>query len=264
MKHKGFAIAAVSALLLLEAAFAGGLEDPSWNIKKSEHFIIYYHEAPAEYIEDVINAAEKYYNSITAELGFTRFDSFWTWDKRAKIYLYKDAKEYRDMSKQPGWSGAGVNIYSREIKTFVNMRHFFDTILPHELGHIIFREFVGFDKSLPLWMDEGVVSYLEKDYRGSRSAMVRSIVDSKYFMPLEELDRIRSLNKFISPDIFYAESASVIEFLMTVYGQEKFINFCRHLRGLRSHDTWDKAAEEVYGFRDISEMNQKWMEFLNR
>jgi hypothetical protein len=85
-----------------------------------------------------MNAAEEYYRSITNELGFTRFNN-WLWEDRASIYIYDDSQEYIAATKQPSWS-AGLAAYrEKKITTYLADAGFFDTLLPHELGHIIFR-----------------------------------------------------------------------------------------------------------------------------
>lgn len=263
MIHKPFFLILIFALFYAGPAPAQNTAI-LWNAEKSEHFIIYYRDAPREYLDELVKNAERYYNSITAELGFTRFDGFWTWDKRARIYLYKDIKEYQDLTKPPIWAGAGVNIHSREISTYVNMSHFFESILPHELGHIIFREFVGFDRRLPIWMDEGVVSYLEKERLGAMLKTARTLVRMKSFMTLEELTAVRSPETIVLPYIFYSEAASVIGFLMDEYGKDKFVSFCQRLKGLRQGEEWFDAMKDVYGFKDLAAMNEKWVEFLRK
>ena len=61
------------------------------------------------------------------------------------------------------------------------------------------------------------------------------------------------------PGVFYAEAASVIEFLLQKYGKEKFVDYCRKLR---DNKNWELSLKEVYKFEDLSEMNEKWLEFL--
>ena len=50
-----------------------------WQVKKSTHFKVYYKSDPEHYVDEVLEKAEKYYDSITENLGFRRFN-FWTWD----------------------------------------------------------------------------------------------------------------------------------------------------------------------------------------
>ena len=240
------------------------VDESYWNTKKGEHFVVYYRNAPIEYVDQVISFAETYYASVTTELGFTRFDQFWTWDNRAKIYLYDDNKEYQRLAKQPEWSGACANIYTREIKTYINMRHFFNSILPHEMGHLIFREMVGYDKKLPLWLDEGVVSFLEKDYKKERMNISKALVRNGKYMTINDLTNVRTMEGFLIPDIFYAEASSIIEFLVQEYGKDKFVSFCSKLRELREYQDWQIALKDVYGFKDLADMNEKWVAFLQK
>jgi hypothetical protein len=235
-----------------------------WNIKKSEHYVIYYRSAPAEYVDQVIKFSEDYYRTVVTELGFTRFDQFWTWDKRAKIYLYNDAKEYQLYAKQPEWSGAAANVFTREIKTYINMRYFFKSILPHELGHLIFREMVGYDKRLPIWLDEGVVSYLEQDYKKERLGISKALVKGGKYMTIEDLTNVRTLEGFLLPDIFYAEASSIIEFLVQEYGKDKFLSFCAKIKDLKDYQNWEMALKDAYGFNNLTEMDEKWVAFLRK
>jgi hypothetical protein len=232
-------------------------------VQKSTHCIIYYQDAPLGYVDNFISKAEYYYNSITEELGFTRFEGFWTWDKRVKIYLFKDRGNYQKMTNQPAWSGGEVNVLTREISTYINMEDFFEVILPHEMGHIIFREFIGYQRKLPLWLDEGIASFLEKRQKQERLRIAKGIVNSNVFLDLAELGKIKR-NAIFMPDIFYAEAASIIEFLVKVYGKDKFTDFCQRLKQLRDDQDWKIALYEAYNFQNLSEMNEKWEEFLRR
>jgi hypothetical protein len=234
-----------------------------WDTQKSTHFIVYYQEAPPACVEELINKAEGYYSTITEELGFTRYEGFWTWDNRARIYLFKDKTDYQKATDQPVWSGGETNVITREIYTYIDMKDFFRVLLPHELGHIIFREFIGYKRKLPLWLDEGVASFLEKEQRAERLAIAKGIVKTSAFMSLEELSRI-DRKGIIMPALFYAEAASTIEFLFEVYGKDKFVEFCRCLKDLRQDQPWEEALRSVYGFKDVADMDAKWEEYLRR
>lgn len=235
---------------------------PKWNVKKSDHFIVYYRTAPVEDVNRIVESAERYYDEITKELGFTRFEGFWTWDARVKIYLYNTRSEYIKETRHSEWSGAHINLITRELYGYLDMADFLDVILPHELGHVIFREFVGFKRELPLWLDEGVVSYLEKSEKQERLMVAKAVAKTSYFVPLSMLNKARP-GVGMMPDVFYAEAASVIEFLITTYGKDKFFRFCEALKTLRFDQNWFDAARDVYHFDNIGDMNKKWLSFLN-
>ncbi|UCD15160.1 MAG: hypothetical protein JSV34_05430 [Candidatus Omnitrophota bacterium] len=229
-----------------------------WIIKKGSHFIIY-HAAnfSSKDVRQLLRKAESYYSSITEEFGFRRFN-FWTWDNRCKIYLYSSSEDYYNNTKQPQWSRASVHVKERAIHAFSINQYFLDTILPHEMGHLIFREFVGYYTSLPLWLDEGIATFVERDKGENRLARAREIVRSFSFISLKGLTEVNSSN-IKSPDVFYAEAASIIEFLLREYGREKFVEYCRYLRDKKD---WYEGLLDVYGFTDLYDMNNKWMDFL--
>lgn len=231
-----------------------------WTVKKSEHFVVYYKEAPAGYVEDLLNQAEKYYHSIVSDLGFTRFDDFWTWDNRCKIYLFTSTKDYHKTTGQPEWSGGCANILTRTINTFLFERDFNETVLPHEMTHLIFREFIGYRVELPLWLDEGIACFQEKKHLNERLMTAEGLIISGLYMPLERLTEIQP-TQIVMPSIFYAQASSIIEFLFKQYGRDKFVDFCRVLRDKKD---WKFALRSVYGFKSLSEMNDAWVGFWSQ
>jgi len=230
-----------------------------WQTKKSQHFIINYQNATLDYVDNLIYNAEKYYNDIVDELGFRRFD-FWTWDNRAKIYLYSSSTDYLDDTGRMAWSGAMVNVKKRTIKTFINQESFFESILPHEMAHIIFREFIGMNTPLPLWLEEGVACSQEKVQLSERLQFARNLVKSNMYIPLEKLSGIIDYN-LVMPNVLYSESASLVTFLLQNYGKESFLDFSRTLRDNKS---WIEALKDAYRFNDLKDMEEEWKEFMLR
>jgi hypothetical protein len=242
----------------LVAVYSAQPDSSLWQVQKSEHFVVCFKEAPTGYIDELISKAELYYNSITVDLGFTRFDEFWTWDKRCKIFIYPTANDYHKATGQPSWSGGSADITKRTINTFLYEKGFNETVLPHEMTHLIFREFVGYKVRLPLWLDEGIASLQEKEQLKERLTIIQGLVISNLFIPIEKLNEITADN-LVMPNIFYAESVSIVDFLFKKYGQDKFIDFCRLLRDKKD---WRLALKIVYGFNGLSEMNDEWVKFL--
>lgn len=236
-----------------------GLED-KWNVAKSTHFILYYKDVPADFVDEVLNRAEDYYGEITENLGFTRYN-FWLWDKRASIFIYDDVDAYQADTGQPSWSSGCVSVRDKIIKTYPLARGFFDTLLPHELGHIIFRELVGFDnRNIPLWLDEGVASYQEKTKRFTAKSYIRKAISENRFIPLGELTNINLATEDKDTiDLFYFESVALVDYLIIQFGKICFVNFCR---GLRDAKTLEKALSQSYPFSDLTELNAIWLRSL--
>ena len=232
-----------------------------WQITKSTHFIVYYKNAQEDFLGHLIERAEDYYNKIADDLGFRRYD-FWLWDNRAKIYIYDNAQDYQAATGQPSWSSGCAKVKEKVISTFLYAQRFFDTILPHEMGHIIFREFVGFDNyAIPLWLEEGVSSYQENLMRLKVNKLVKEAIDKGTFMSLEKLS---NFNPQLSQDselvkLFYVESLSIINYLIKEFGSDNFVFFCQNLRDKKNLEA---ALRSAYSFSNIQELEQAWRKFL--
>ncbi len=244
--------------LICNAAFSQDTSD-EWLQKKSRHFVVYYKkEVIPGYIKDVISKAEYYYKEILDILGFRRFD-FWTWDNRCKIFLYLSQDEYYNDTEQPVWSGGGVVIGEREISTYIYGEDFLDSVLPHEMGHLVFREFIGEKRRLPLWLDEGVACLNEIKYKKERLKIAKSLVKSEMYMPFEVFNGINDPQTIILSRIFYSQSASMVNFLVQEFGSDSFFEFSRRIRDGQS---WLEALEGVYKYKGIEELGQAWIESI--
>lgn len=244
-------------LFSISTGICAEIDSSLWQTEKSQHFIIYYQQDEDGFVKELVNQAEKYYNSILDELGFRRFD-FWSWDNRAKIYLYPNSSDYLEASRQMAWSGAMVSVKNRTIKTYIGQNVFFDSILPHEMTHIIFREFIGDRKDLPLCLDEGVASSQEKSNLINRLAVAKDSINQNNYLKLDQLFKIRDSGS-ITPYLFYAESASLAIFLIEEYGSMKFLDFCRKLR---DGEPWAQALFREYHFANFEEMEQGWKNYI--
>ncbi|MFH0855649.1 MAG: hypothetical protein V1869_03980 [Candidatus Omnitrophota bacterium] len=234
------------------------IADSSWQVNKSQHFIIYYRGAQPSLVNDLASKAEAYYNGILEELGYRRF-VFWNWDNRAKIYLYDDAQAFQRDTGHSLWAGAIVSVNGRRIKTYIGQSGFLDSILPHEMTHIIFREFIGLNTPLPLWIDEGVASSQEKSYLNSRLQIARQLIAQNKYYDIGALSGLSRPDEDIAPDVFYSEAASLIVFLIRQKGRDSFLDFSRLLR---DGADWRKALLRAFNFSSFQELEAEWKDFM--
>jgi hypothetical protein len=231
--------------------------EDKWQESKSTHFIIYYNNASQDFIQKVVDESEKHYNEIAGSLGFNRYD-FWLWDNRAKIYIHDSANLYQSATGQPGWSGGMSEPAQKVIHSFIMAQGFFEHLLPHEIGHIIFREFVGFfNDAIPDWLDEGVVSYQESL---NNPAMKMAISKATSQGRLIGLNKLFSMKPYSMQDtdmvgLFYAESASLVDYLIKEFGRDKFVAFCQDLRDKKN---FLRALSSNYPFSNIYEFEEGW------
>jgi len=248
------------AVILLPLFLAGAEPGQKLLEKKSTHFIVYYSPGiDASAVDDIIRKGEQYYQSITDKIGFTRFD-FWTWEKRCKIYLYATLDDYHKATGQAEWAQASVEAGPRVMYAAMAEKDLFlNTVLPHEMTHLIFREFAGY--GIPLWLSEGMACFMEQAADKPRIFSAKLLAKTPMFIDFATLVSGQDAIIQQMPDIFYDESASLVEFLLRDYGKEKFSDFCL---SLRDQTGLSQAIEKVYGFKSLRDMDAKWREFLSR
>ena len=91
-------------LVIFFCPSSGSAKDKTWNEEKSSHFIIFYKNAPKDFVKNVEKMAEHYYDEIYENLGLGHYHS-WSWDDRAKLYIYDGEDDYVATARQYGCSG---------------------------------------------------------------------------------------------------------------------------------------------------------------
>lgn len=246
----------VAFLLIPVAAFC----QEQWKEFKSTHFIVFYHDAAHDFIERVSAESERCYGRITQSLGFLRHD-FWLWENRARIYIYDDAGEYQSCTGVPAWSAGAAIPRDKVIHTFQGKEGFFENVLPHEIGHIIFREFVGFDNpAVPGWLDEGAASYQEDSglVRAVRAGYIRLSGNTLSLARLSAIDP-HQLTDRQAVEMFYAQAVGLIDFLIGTFGRDAFVLFCRSLRDTRN---LNKALSFAFSIRGMDDLEERWQAHL--
>jgi hypothetical protein len=253
-----FAVLLCVVLLSVPSARAA-----EWNEYKSAHFVILHHNIPLSFVESVADSAENYYHEITSSLGFNR-EGGWMSEKRAKIYIYEDDNDYIRNAQQSQWSHGAASVREKTIRTFPAAHGFFDSTLPHELGHIIFHEYIGFDVEIPLWFEEGVAMYQEKAKRFGAHDTVAQAVKNGQFIPLTQLTNMRLYSDSPTEEVqlFYAESASVVYYMINELGEHRFVKLCRELKSGRN---FIEALGSSYGrFSSLEDLNRAWVNYLKQ
>jgi len=233
-----------------------------WQALKSEHFIVYYTDN-AKFTKEVSRKAEIYYKRIASELGYQRYSGFWTWDNRVKIYIHPTRKSFLSATKQPEWSEGVANYFKKEISSYARSEGFLDALLPHEMTHLIFRDYVGFTGEIPLWLDEGGAQWMEPRKRELVKMAVTRIAEQGKLLPLKKmmtLDiRTNTDSEFVGA--YYVQAVSLVSYLATKHGAIRFTNFCRQLRDGK---TVEEALIFVYPItiRSIEELEKKWVKYI--
>jgi hypothetical protein len=232
--------------------------EAEWQLIKGTHFLVYYKDS-AEFAQRVSLAAEEDYGTITTDLSYAKRDNFWLWKDRVEIHIYSTRKDFVKETGSPAWAVGLASYKRKEIATYAGSEEFLKSVLLHEMTHLLFREFVGFEGEPPLWLNEGVAQWEEKGKRQGSLQLVKRLSDENKLIPLAELV-LMDANKVSNGGKgteFYAESVSLVEYLVHAQGTDKFRTFCGQIRDGKK---LDDALRFTYpdSIRSISELEGGW------
>lgn len=274
-------------LFLALGCCKGGIasNEEQWKEIKGEHFVVYFLQ-DEKFAKDVLDKSEVYYRNIATELGYPRYTDFWLWDKRVKIYIYNDHDSFIAATGQPNWSQGMADYKKKQIVSYIWSKDFLESLLPHEMAHLIFRDFVGFKGVIPLWLDEGVAQWAEELKRSIIKEVARDFYQRDSMLSMKDMMEM-NLDEFSEPgrvhirstktkkgepsvlflssehliSTYYMEAASLVGFLISKYGSDSFAVFCRELRDGKQLEIAFKDAYPSH-IKSIDELEEKWRKYL--
>ncbi|MBI5574042.1 MAG: hypothetical protein HY919_05770 [Elusimicrobia bacterium] len=212
----------------------------------STHFTVHSTNEPS--LKDLAQLTEKIYGTIISDTNLYNFNP----PERFLIYIYPDAQSYKENTKRPEWSGGFAA--NRKIYTFEG-KHL-SYILPHEITHLIFNDFMGVKAvKVSKWLNEGLAMYEET----KNSDIKKPLFDKTKRLPLSEFltfDFETAATEKVN--IWYSQSESLTGFLLTEYPKEKFYNFLTKLRETKNTNEalfWGYQSE----FKNMADLENAWL-----
>ena len=125
--------------------------------------------------------------------------------------------------------------------------------MAHELTHLVLD--YAARGNYPRWFTEGVAQYQEYKITGYIFGSQEGIWDRGLY-PLKKMDR--QFDKLPNQALAYRQSLSVVEYIVTVYGEEGLHNIIKNLaRGTNFNDSLDIALE-----LNLEGLEREWREWL--
>ena len=228
---------------------------PGFAMEMTSHFVIY--EEGPEVSKDLIENMENLHGNIMLDL--VAF-SPWSRDRKVFIFFTNSQDTYQRLTGRPAWSGGVASLSERKIYIFKSEEAF--GILAHELTHIYFDSFFPADHPSPLWLSEGMATYVQSERGHSTprwlSQNLALLVKGGGFK-LDDLVRIENMQGADEDNVrlWYAQSYSIVRFLTKMKAGEAFYMFCKRLRdGMPVH----QALFQAYGmpYNKISSLEYAW------
>ena len=178
-----------------------------------------------------------------------------------RLYIYASSQDLLGSMINPQeWTG-GVN-YSRYSIIVIGIAPgnlaWGIGAMAHELTHqVIGQVTTNPYAGLPTWLDEGLAVNNEEPPAANYASLVAKAAASKALISVRSLASPFSAygdQAYLS----YAESYSIVKFLIGKYGQPKMLEL---LRTFREGATYDGALMKVYGF-DMDGLNTLWQDYV--
>jgi len=224
-------------------------------MRETRHFVVY--EEGEEVTDELAATLEDLHGNIMLDL--VAF-SPWTREKKVYIYYSQSGATYRRLTGRPEWSGGAASLSERKIYVYRSDEAF--GILAHELTHIYFDSFFPASAPSPLWLSEGVATYVQSERGLSTPNWLDQnlkLLEGGSGFKLADLVRIESMSDADEDNVrlWYAQSYSVVRFLMKMKAGDSFYVFCKELRdGKPPH----QALYRAYGmpYNKLSSLEYAW------
>ncbi|MFH1778531.1 MAG: peptidase MA family metallohydrolase [Candidatus Omnitrophota bacterium] len=225
-----------------------------------DHFVIYHDNR--QIANDLGWRAEYYYKRILRHLGVVDFHP-WEGESKCVILLFKTQDEYIKEMKAQSWSGGQAVKNMNLLATFEGTEGLETRILPHEMTHLILWEYFG-KADIPLWFNEGMAQYEQEeqaDYN-YKKYILQMVREGKYIKLADLFNKVYIPSAPIEIGLFYAESASVIDYMRRELLQAQFSKFVSEIK---KGQPVDEVLKEVYQWKfpkGIEDFERRWIEYV--
>jgi hypothetical protein len=239
-----------------ETQTAAWLDDVHpWQTVTSGQLRVHYYGIEKTFAQDILDAGRESIDRNAKDAGLTTEDP-------VDIYVYPNYDDLQDaILYEPSWAG-GQAFPDQNIvimgTSLSNSSWDKDTVI-HELTHVLVGHFTfSCLGDVPQWLDEGLAVYsegpLDSQFQGPFDNAIQN----------DTLLSVRSISGSFSEvsdkaNLSYAESYSLVNFLIETYGQSKMTEL---LSDLRDGLTLDQALQQTYGF-DVDGLEDAWRQSIS-
>jgi hypothetical protein len=237
-----------------------------WDTYESRNVRLLHHGVPDVELTQTAQRCEQARRDIQQRwLGIFAADD---WSPKCDIFLYSTPREYSlHTARHPDTRahsrleiGAG-RVWRREIHVGRREPESLDAVLAHELTHVVLADRFH-SEPIPRWADEGIAIASEPSSRRARER--QTLLDFQRRGHPLSLRELFSANRvptdMTSARIFYAQSASLVEFLASRRSHRSVVQFVETARQ-HGHNF---AVFSVLGLADVDELEVEWKDWLSR
>ncbi len=228
----------------------------SWQKLTMEQLSLSWYKGDRLFADELMATSQQALKRLTEDTGVHL-------EKPVNIYIYASTQDLQGAMIFPQeWTGgiAFTEYGIIAIGVSPDELEWGKRALAHELGHMVTHQITFSPYGailLPTWLDEGLAMYAEGEPDPYFQSMLETAITQ------QKLISVRSLASPFSakPEeayISYAESQSLVEFLIQNYGKDKLFQL---LNLLKEGNTCDEALTDIYGF-DQDGLDNLWRGYI--
>ncbi|MEJ2488134.1 MAG: peptidase MA family metallohydrolase, partial [Anaerolineales bacterium] len=181
-----------------------------------------------------------------------------------RVYIYPSSDEMQTATLfAPDWSGGTAFAEYRTVLAGVSPDNLSwgREVVAHELTHVLIGVYTfSCVSDVPIWLNEGLAMYAETSVGTSHDneyARLDEAVENNTLLTVREVSNLFSNDPDLAR-LSYAQSLSLVQFLIEEYGQENMLAF---FGAFKEGDSQDQALNQVYGL-DQDSLNDAWREWI--
>lgn len=227
-----------------------------WRSLTEGKVTMYWYKGDDLFAQELMAAAQQALERLVEDTGAEL-------KKPVSLYIYADANDLRGaMVSSREWTG-GVAFTRYGIMAIGIAPSEIDwgkMAIAHELAHLVVGQItLNPYNDLPTWLDEGLAMYNEGMLDPQFASYLSQAIARNTLISVQSLSSPFSAyggEAYLS----YAESYSLVEFLISSYGQDKMLEL---LNTFKEGSSYDGALERVYGF-DMGGLDRLWREYVTK
>jgi hypothetical protein len=228
-----------------------------WNSIKQGHISVFWYDGGQDFGQLLMGSAQRTVQRLDKEIGATI-------SKDVKVLVYANNGDFSGAlpPNSAEWIGGQaypqLNLVMLTVAPDSGAEQEIGRMMPHELTHVVFNQATDNPyNGPPSWLDEGLATYMQEQKDDRFPSVLEQAAKDGTLIP------IRALNSSFPADpdraiLSYAESGSVVEYLVKNYGRDSLL---RLIAVFREGVTYDDAIHEAFGL-NFDQLDANWRSSL--
>jgi hypothetical protein len=227
-----------------------------WDSLTEGELTLYCYQHDEAFVNELMDSAQVALARLASDTGAEL-------KKPVQLYIYANSSDLRGAMIHPQeWTG-GV-VYPPQGIVAIGIAptniSWGKRAIAHELAHLVVHQMtLNPYNDLPTWLDEGLAMYAEGDPEAEFVVSLEGAIEDGNLISVQSL--CSPFSAFVDKArLSYAQSFSLVEYLINTYGQSQMLEL---LNTFREGSSYDAALEAVYGF-NMDGLDSLWRAYVTK